>query len=514
MPWARRLWRTAALSLATDFKTFSGRGISATVDSMPIVIGMPIAIAMHVVRQTMHEDDETRGYTVVACSADDNLLPGLCEVSLTRASPKAKRDAAPAAYTSTARPWPCSRATGRALRGPLGAEIGIDGVFAAACRRWRRKGEAVAIVGDGINIESADVVLMIKDNLLAGGVFWPCTYRARPCGHPLVVASGHLSSDANDGVHAILQITSAHVSEIQSIATAATSSPSPVRLWHHFGEGHGFIGTISVSASREQHLLVPEACVLGGVQPDLLLLHVAARVPDPHSPLATGRSCSLPEHARLAALTQHNAGQYSFESATCARDAKHVLLYGRASRCRLRIVCSASTWPTQRPSQSALLAIKARCLEPFPLSPATRTCPIDLSSVAKLQRAVRMFPATVSAAVQDARTDTPLPLLSFPASKQFLWEAAWYMLTVALVSGKDAAQLLLGVGDNNESVVIMLVLGVLADCDMVQEVRQSRNLAGWTSFRLLLLLNDNTLSGNGLAARVQQRAAAAAAGGL
>ncbi|EGD81108.1 hypothetical protein PTSG_13146 [Salpingoeca rosetta] len=39
--------------------------------------------------------------------------------------------------------------------------------------------------------------------------------------------------------------------------------------------------------------------------------------------------------------------------------------------------------------------------------------------------------------------------------RQLLWEAAWCMLTVALISGKDVAQLLLGVSEN-KSVVIML----------------------------------------------------------
>ncbi|EGD77421.1 hypothetical protein PTSG_08519 [Salpingoeca rosetta] len=122
--------------------------------------------------------------------------------------------------------------------------------------------------------------------------------------------------------------------------------------------------------------------------------------------------------------------------------------------------------------------------------------------------------------------------------RQFLWEAAWYMLSVALItaltfvfntSGKNVAQLL-GAADNSSnsnngsdvvSVMIMLVLGVLAGVDMVQEPFQSTGplvrmilaicfdmryfllvlgisiVAGWTSFRLLLL-NDNTLPVEGL----------------
>ncbi|EGD82266.1 hypothetical protein PTSG_02936 [Salpingoeca rosetta] len=71
------------------------------------------------------------------------------------------------------------------------------------------------------------------------------------------------------------------------------------------------------------------------------------------------------------------------------------------------------------------------------------------------------------------------------------------------VSGKNVAQLLLGVGEN-KSVVIMLVLGVLAGCGHGAGGTAVKagwnNLAGWTAFRLLLL-NDNTLSANGLAAR-------------
>ncbi|EGD82161.1 hypothetical protein PTSG_11929 [Salpingoeca rosetta] len=298
-PQVMRLWRTSALSPATDFKTFSGRGISATVDSMPIVIGMHI--------ETMHEDDETRGYTVVTCSADGNLLPGPCGVSLTRASLRGEESGAPAA---PARP-DHGHAHGR-LRGPFGAEIGIDNVLAAACRSCRRKGEVVAIVGDNINIESADVVLMIKDNLLAESIHWSWQ-----------VATS--SATPTTDVHAIREITSVHVSEIQSIATATTSSPSPVLLWHHFGEGHGFIGTISMSASREQHLLVPEACVLAMYS--VTSSSTSLRLSLIHSPLAAGHSWSLADTVaqsvwnvdkpcRVAALLPPFGGQRSRSEAT------------------------------------------------------------------------------------------------------------------------------------------------------------------------------------------------------
>ncbi|EGD82221.1 hypothetical protein PTSG_11940 [Salpingoeca rosetta] len=367
-----RLWRTSALSPATDFKTVSAWGISATVDSMPIVIGMPTV--KRAVR-LLHPH-------------------GLRLAMLT---------------------W----ATRRAWRGPLGAEVGIDNVLAAACRSWRQKGEVVMMVGDGINIESADVVLMIKDNLL-DVFFWPHTCCMRPCSASTTtfiwVWCATPPTCADGGC-----CDAVHVSEIQSIATATTSSPSSVVLWHHFDEGDGFIGTISVSASREQHLLVPEAGSFGRVQPDLLLVAVPWRkVFGTWTSPAVWPLCCPPfgEHARLAALTQHNAGQYSFESATWTRDAKHVLLYGRALRCRLRNVCSASTRATPRPSQSALLAIKARCLEPSSLSPTSRS--IDCGSVAELQRAVRMFPATVSTAVEDAETDTPLSLLFTSTSVSWL----------------------------------------------------------------------------------------------
>ncbi|EGD75400.1 hypothetical protein PTSG_06475 [Salpingoeca rosetta] len=98
-------------------------------------------------------------------------------------------------------------------------------------------------------------------------------------------------------------------------------------------------------------------------------------------------------------------------------------------------------------------------------------------------------------------------------SASFMWEAArWYMITVVLISGKDVAQLLLGVGEN-KSVVIMLML---ADCGHGAGAHNPdhllrhaplpallvlgiSNLSGWTSFQLLLL-NDDTLSANGLAA--------------
>ncbi|EGD82160.1 hypothetical protein PTSG_11928 [Salpingoeca rosetta] len=105
----------------------------------------------------------------------------------------------------------------------------------------------------------------------------------------------------------------------------------------------------------------------------------------------------------------------SFESAASTRDAKQVLPCGRASRCRLRIVCSASTSFTQdtMPGAVALVTHHAEAVPELPITSRS----IDLSSVAKLQRAVRMFPVTVSTAVQDAETDTPLSLLSFTASK-------------------------------------------------------------------------------------------------
>ncbi|EGD74666.1 hypothetical protein PTSG_06030 [Salpingoeca rosetta] len=84
-------------------------------------------------------------------------------------------------------------------------------------------------------------------------------------------------------------------------------------------------------------------------------------------------------------------------------------------------------------------------------------------------------------------------------SASFMWEAArWYMITVVLISGKDVAQLLLGVGENNQGMILAHLLRHVLLPDLF--VLGISNLAGWTSFRLLLL-NDNTLSANGLAAR-------------
>ncbi|EGD82034.1 hypothetical protein PTSG_02721 [Salpingoeca rosetta] len=77
------------------------------------------------------------------------------------------------------------------------------------------------------------------------------------------------------------------------------------------------------------------------------------------------------------------------------------------------------------------------------------------------------------------------------------------------VSGKDVAQLLLGVGeDKSHSSQRMILAHLLRHAPLPALLVLGINIvAGWTSFRLLLLLNDNTLSANGLAARVQQRAA-------
>ncbi|EGD81916.1 hypothetical protein PTSG_02602 [Salpingoeca rosetta] len=280
----RRLWHTSALSLATDFKTVSGRSTSAIVDSKPIVIGMHIVVLAIQRHQRQIAADNARrrrdawlhGWWVLGRR---QAFAWATLVSLTRASPRGEESGAPAASARLA--------PGHAHTGDnKGTARSIGG------RGWHRQ-----------RVRSSVQEMEAKGR--RGGDGWR-RHQHRVSGrryndqgqpacwsHPLVVASGHLSSNPNDECTRSAKVTSVHVSEIQSIATATTSSPYLVVLWHHFGEGHGFIGTISVSASGDQHLLVREACVLGCVQPDLLLLLLVARVPDPQ-PLAAGHSCSLP----------------------------------------------------------------------------------------------------------------------------------------------------------------------------------------------------------------------------
>ncbi|EGD82264.1 hypothetical protein PTSG_02934 [Salpingoeca rosetta] len=192
-------------------------------------------------RQTMHEDDETRGYTVVSCSADGKLLPGLRGHGLTMAMLTGDKE-------GTAR------------------SIGDR----AACRSCRRKGEVVAMVGDGINIETTCLLEVFLAMHLSRAAVHRIHYK---------VHLGRVVYNAT--VHTIRQSTSVHVSEIQSIATATTLSPSLVLLWHHFGEGDGFIGTISMPAVLAAYSLTSSSFSL--------------RVSLIHSPLAAGHSYSLPD---------------------------------------------------------------------------------------------------------------------------------------------------------------------------------------------------------------------------
>ncbi|EGD82265.1 hypothetical protein PTSG_02935 [Salpingoeca rosetta] len=109
----------------------------------------------------------------------------------------------------------------------------------------------------------------------------------------------------------------------------------------------------------------------------------------------------------MAALTQHNAGQPKL----------------RVSHLDTRRQARSPVWPSfavpaaltqdTMPGAVALVTHHAEASLELP----HRTCPIDLSSVAKLQQALCMFAATVSTAVEDAETHTPPPLLSFAANK-------------------------------------------------------------------------------------------------
>ncbi|EGD82159.1 hypothetical protein PTSG_02832 [Salpingoeca rosetta] len=80
----------------------------------------------------------------------------------------------------------------------------------------------------------------------------------------------------------------------------------------------------------------------------------------------------------------------------------------------------------------------------------------------------------------------------------FVNDVAWYMLTVALVSGKDVVQLLLGAADDNNQRMILAHLLRHAPLPALLALGISI-VAGWTSFRLLLH-NDNTFGGAGCCA--------------
>ncbi|EGD82033.1 hypothetical protein PTSG_02720 [Salpingoeca rosetta] len=335
-PQVMRLWRTAALYPATDLKTVSGRSISATVDSKPIAIGMPI-------RQTMHEDEETRGYMVVVCSADGKLLPGLRLVSLTRASPRGEEGGAPAA----------------------------PACLTMAMLTGDKEGTARSIGDRGWHRHRARSSVQEMEAKGRGGgdaIHWSWQ-----------VATS--SATPTTDVHAIREITSVHVSEIQSMATAATSAPSVVVLWHHFDEGDGLIGTISVPASGEQHLLVSEGRQFW--RPRSIRGNGSVHQPRDGERVLTTYILEQWSMTFVAVvlwsmrgwqpITQHNAGQ-----------------------CKLRV----SHLDTRRQARS-------------PVWPSFAVP----AAFAELERAVRMFHVTVSTAVEDAKTDTPLSLLSFAANK-------------------------------------------------------------------------------------------------
>ncbi|EGD81107.1 hypothetical protein PTSG_11145 [Salpingoeca rosetta] len=478
-----RLWHTSALSLATDFKTVSGRGISATVDSKHIVIGMPIVLwactswywqsnaISGKSRQTMHEDEETRGCTVVVCSADGNLLPGLCEVSLTRTSPKGE-EAVRLLCQHGLRLVMLTRATTRALRGPSGADVGVDTVLAGACRRWRRKDDVVAIVGDNINIESAHVVLMIKDDLLAGGgghgdacaavASWSNSAdvtRLCGCSHPLVVASGHITSDAND--------------ECTRFATSPASTSRRSNPLQQPPLRHLLLCAFGIILARAMASSAPSACLraeistcfcqkagsFGGVQPDLLLVtppcsralvlaagYDGAKCLGPGRPLPCGlevpvwwpaqsiRGNSGGVHQHLdgeRVLTAHTLEQWNMTSVAIvlwSMRGWQPITQHHAGQCKLRVShldtrrqARAPVWPSFAvPAAYCVLSFNMGNTTAVAIHPASLELPItsrsiDCGSVAELQRALCMFPATVSTAVEDAEADTP------PTSTSVSW---------------------------------------------------------------------------------------------
>ncbi|EGD75401.1 hypothetical protein PTSG_06476 [Salpingoeca rosetta] len=364
----------------------------------------------------MHEGDETRGYTVVGCSADGNLLP--------RLPPEAKR------VVRLLRPHGLTMAM---LTGDKeGTARSIGG--RAACWSCRRKDEAVAIVGDGINIESEDVVMMIKDNLLAGGVFWPCTCRVRPCsastttfiwavcaggGHGNACAAVASLNDSADvcGFAAVRKQPSTGRGQwppLQRLQRRSARDP-PNHQRARLGDPiHG-----------NSHHFRP---VFWAVYSLTSSFSLSSRVSLIYSPLAAGHACSLPgtvaqsvwnvnDPCRVAAVPPsvwwsaqsirgNSGGVHQL------RNGEHVLTTYTLEQWNMTSVVIV-LWSTRgwQPSLSTTPASAS-----FESATSTRDAKHVLL-VAKLQRAVRMFPATVSNAVQDAETDTPLPLLSIAANK-------------------------------------------------------------------------------------------------
>ncbi|EGD81964.1 hypothetical protein PTSG_02648 [Salpingoeca rosetta] len=212
-----------------------------TVDSKPIVIGMPIvvlAIPRHQ-RQIAADDARRRRDAWLHAPEAKRVVRLLRPHGLTMAMLTGDKEG-----------------TARSIGGR------------AACKNCRRKGEVVVMVGVGINIESADCVLMIKDNLLAGAIHW--SWRVATCpATPTPECTRSAKAPAS---------------------TSRRSNPSQQPPLRHF-----LLCSCGIILARAMASSVPSACLraetstcfyrkagsFGSVQPDLLLLLVAARVPDP-----------------------------------------------------------------------------------------------------------------------------------------------------------------------------------------------------------------------------------------
>ncbi|EGD80623.1 ATPase [Salpingoeca rosetta] len=180
---------------AADYTTIPGRGISATIEGVAVLVGSPSLLdesgiaASDDARAQVHALEE-QGNTVVLCSADGVL------VGCVALADQCKEDSAQAVRVLQKQGLRTVMLTGDNERTAkaIADQVGIDTVFAgvlpshkaAKVQELQEQGEVVAMVGDGINdapalaaadlgvavgagtdvaIEAADVVL-IKDNLL------------------------------------------------------------------------------------------------------------------------------------------------------------------------------------------------------------------------------------------------------------------------------------------------------------------------------------------------------------
>jgi Cu+-exporting ATPase len=181
-----------AISPASDYETFSGKGVVATVGGRKVMVGnflflkeqeVPIEDAM-----TTVEILQTQGKTVILVAVDGKVAGAIAIADAIRASSKEAIQELEGMGIETVMITGDNRKTAEAVAGQLGIKRVLAQVLpqdkAREVKALQQKGEVVAFVGDGINdapalaqsnvgiaigggtdvaVESGDIVLMRDD---------------------------------------------------------------------------------------------------------------------------------------------------------------------------------------------------------------------------------------------------------------------------------------------------------------------------------------------------------------